>query len=101
MEEGLRLIERESSIENEPRTLNIHQIHLARELARHVMNTKTIQEASAIFTQVSEPVVRRAAKSRFESVRAAINAEEDDDEYNESCIFYNIIRIRDIVSAPF
>ncbi|KAL8045138.1 hypothetical protein ABFX02_08G093200 [Erythranthe guttata] len=101
MEEGLRLIDRESSIENEPRTLNIHQIHLARELARHVMNTKTIQEASAIFTEVSEPVeVRRAAKSRFESVGAAINAEEDD-EYNESCIFDNIIRIRDIVSAPF
>ncbi|KAL7142004.1 hypothetical protein ABFS83_08G093400 [Erythranthe nasuta] len=100
MEEGLRLIQRESSIENEPRTLNIHQIHLARELARHVMNTKTIQEASAIFTEVSEPVVRRAAKSRFESVRAAINVEEDD-EYNESCIFDNIIQIRDIVSAPF
>ncbi|KAL7102059.1 hypothetical protein ACP275_08G096000 [Erythranthe tilingii] len=100
MEEGLRLIERESSIENEPRTLNIHQIHLARELARHVMNTKTIQEASAIFTEVSEPVVKRAAKSQFESVRAPINDEEDD-EYNESCIFDDIIRIRDIVSAPF
>ncbi|KAG6405900.1 hypothetical protein SASPL_133494 [Salvia splendens] len=46
-------VERQSSIENEPRTLNNDQIDFAREAALYVVNTSSsIQEALTIFTQI-------------------------------------------------
>lgn len=45
-------IQRTSSIEREPRTLDIGQIQSARNLAIYILNTKTFEEASRIFTEV-------------------------------------------------
>ncbi|KAG2711582.1 hypothetical protein I3843_04G077100 [Carya illinoinensis] len=50
-------IDRKSSIDSEPRTLSIDQIHYAREAALYVMKTMSIEEAMSIFTQGLEPVV--------------------------------------------
>ncbi|KAI3867496.1 hypothetical protein MKX03_032349 [Papaver bracteatum] len=44
-------IQRKSSIETEPRTLNIHQIHFAREGALFVLNSRSSEEAINIFTE--------------------------------------------------
>ncbi|CAA2961492.1 ATP-dependent zinc metalloprotease FTSH 10, mitochondrial-like [Olea europaea subsp. europaea] len=46
-------IERQSSIEKEPLTLNIDQIQFAREAALYVMNNRSIEEALRIFTKIS------------------------------------------------
>ncbi|XP_042976049.1 uncharacterized protein LOC122307309 isoform X2 [Carya illinoinensis] len=45
-------IDRKSSIDSEPRTLSIDQIHYAREAALYVMKTMSIEEAMSNFTQV-------------------------------------------------
>ncbi|PON82015.1 hypothetical protein TorRG33x02_222330 [Trema orientale] len=50
-------IDRKSSIESEPRTLRMDQIHFAREAALYVMKTRTVEEAMSIFTEGLEPVV--------------------------------------------
>nr|GMC96571.1 Coiled-coil domain-containing protein 18, putative isoform 1 [Ipomoea batatas] len=47
-----RALDRKSSIENEPRTLNINQIQFAREAALSVLSTTSIEEALRIFTEV-------------------------------------------------
>ncbi|BAT73262.1 uncharacterized protein LOC124836862 [Vigna umbellata] len=60
MEAPILPLGRTSSIEREPRTLNIHQIQSARELAAYILNTKTIEEASRIFTEGLQPVVSGA-----------------------------------------
>ncbi|XP_011032337.1 PREDICTED: uncharacterized protein LOC105131187 isoform X3 [Populus euphratica] len=44
-------IQRKSSIESEPRTLTMDQIHFAREAALYVVNTRSIEEALSIFTE--------------------------------------------------
>ncbi|XP_043726236.1 uncharacterized protein LOC122672806 [Telopea speciosissima] len=51
------LIERKSSIENEPRTLNMSQLQFAREAALYVAETTSFEEALRIFTKGLEPVV--------------------------------------------
>ncbi|PON36077.1 hypothetical protein PanWU01x14_331070 [Parasponia andersonii] len=50
-------IDRKSSIESEPRTLRMDQIHFAREAALYVMKTRTVEEAMSIFTEGLETVV--------------------------------------------
>ncbi|GFP97047.1 hypothetical protein PHJA_001848800 [Phtheirospermum japonicum] len=44
-------MERQSSIEDEPRTLDYNQIEFAREAALYVVNTRSMQEAFRIFTE--------------------------------------------------
>uniref|UniRef100_A0A7N2LXY3 Uncharacterized protein n=1 Tax=Quercus lobata TaxID=97700 RepID=A0A7N2LXY3_QUELO len=53
-------IDRKSSIESEPRTLDFDQIQYAREAALYVLNTRTIEEAMTIFMKGLEPVVSTA-----------------------------------------
>ncbi|KAK0605616.1 hypothetical protein LWI29_028909 [Acer saccharum] len=48
---GIIGIDRKPSIETEPRTLSIDQIHYAREAALYVMRTSSIEQAMTIFTQ--------------------------------------------------
>ncbi|KAG6408204.1 hypothetical protein SASPL_131208 [Salvia splendens] len=82
-------VERQSSIENEPRTLNNDQIDFAREAALYVVNTSSsIQEALTIFTQGLEPVVR-SDEDGGDSESVGVGNMED--HHN----------IRDTVSAPF
>ncbi|KAF8018955.1 hypothetical protein BT93_H3752 [Corymbia citriodora subsp. variegata] len=49
-------MEGRASIDSEPKTLNFHQIKLAREAALYVVNACTVEEASRIFTEGLEPV---------------------------------------------
>ncbi|KAJ6996323.1 hypothetical protein NC653_013045 [Populus alba x Populus x berolinensis] len=46
-------IQRKSSMESEPRTLTMDQIQFAREAALYVVNTRSIEEALSIFTEVN------------------------------------------------
>ncbi|GFY91279.1 hypothetical protein Acr_07g0014750 [Actinidia rufa] len=50
-------IDRQSSIENEPRTLGIRQMRFARDEALYVINTRNYEDAVRIFTEGLEPVV--------------------------------------------
>lgn len=49
----MEMLQRKSSIETEPMTLDFDQIENAREEAMYVIKTKTFQEAMDIFTKVS------------------------------------------------
>ncbi|KAI4317108.1 hypothetical protein L6164_025012 [Bauhinia variegata] len=91
-------MERTSSIEREPRTLSIHQIQCARELAIYVMNTKSLEEASRIFTEGLKPVVSAAC-------RMGSGPRMESDMVEELEFLKDTIEIasafRDIASAPF
>lgn len=85
---------RRSSIETEPRTLNINQIQDAREAALYVVNTKSIEEALSIFTEGLQPVVSVAKNQEGTKM----------DPIDEICPLISELRssrFRDIVSAPF
>ncbi|KAG9151708.1 hypothetical protein Leryth_002001 [Lithospermum erythrorhizon] len=91
-------IERTSSIENEPRTLNLDQIHFAREAALYVINTMGIEEAMRIFTQGLEPVENCGRDDKEATPR-------DKNEEVLPSSNHDMINleggVRDIASAPF
>ncbi|EOX92537.1 Coiled-coil domain-containing protein 18, putative isoform 2, partial [Theobroma cacao] len=86
-------IDRKSSIESEPRTLNINEIQCAREAAMYVVRTRTIEEAMSIFTEGLEPVVSVAR----DNIGTMMNPK--DMQYLEELL--HLQEIRDVVSAPF
>ncbi|KAH1251213.1 hypothetical protein GmHk_05G014175 [Glycine max] len=96
-------LERTSSIEREPRTLNINQIQSARELAIYILNTKTIEEASRIFTEGLQPVVSAACCMRSGTTMdmdlgeelEVLNSKDATTQVAPAAAF------RDIASAPF
>ncbi|XP_027077718.1 uncharacterized protein [Coffea arabica] len=83
-------LDRKSSIENEPRTLNIQQFQLAREAALYVMSTRSMEEALGIFTKGLEPVVNCVRENEATMM---------DYDYEDLEISHN--QLRDIESAPF
>ncbi|XP_069147200.1 uncharacterized protein [Solanum lycopersicum] len=88
-------LNRTSSIENEPRTLNLNQIQFARDTALYVINTRGLEEAMRIFTEGLEPVSQ-----------CVHDKEEVIMEYAEELEnLSNPLRInpetRDIATAPF
>ncbi|KAG6605318.1 hypothetical protein SDJN02_02069 [Cucurbita argyrosperma subsp. argyrosperma] len=87
-------IDRKSSIENEPRTLKMHQIQFAREAALYVINTSSIEEAMRIFTEGLEAVECKAIEDRDSSMQNCCHEEEVDE-------LPSLYRLPDIVSAPF
>ncbi|KAL4369615.1 hypothetical protein GQ457_05G015740 [Hibiscus cannabinus] len=82
---------RTSSIESEPRTLSIDQIHCAREAAMYVVNTTSIQQAFTIFTQGLEPVVSISRQHNMELETTILDRVQD----------LHLQGIRDVASAPF
>ncbi|XP_042516055.1 uncharacterized protein LOC122090498 [Macadamia integrifolia] len=92
-------IERKSSIESEPRTLNMNQLKFAREAALYVMQTRNIEEALSIFTKGLEPVVS-AVNDR---TNFTVESMEDYDNFTTQLrLSADVPRIRnDIASAPF
>ncbi|XP_057417448.1 uncharacterized protein LOC130711745 [Lotus japonicus] len=78
MEAAMLPIARTSSIEREPRTLNIDQIQCARDLAIYIMNTKSFEEASRIFTEGLQPVVS-GGRSMGSSSCARMNMDSGED----------------------
>ncbi|TMX04758.1 hypothetical protein EJD97_004839 [Solanum chilense] len=88
-------LNRTSSIENEPRTLNLNQIQFARDTALYLINTRGLEEAMRIFTEGLEPVSQ-----------CVHDKEEVIMEYAEELEnLSNPLRInpetRDIATAPF
>ncbi|WJX53706.1 hypothetical protein P8452_39673 [Trifolium repens] len=83
-------IQRTSSIEREPRTLGIDQIQSARNLAIYILNTKTFEEASRIFTEGLQPVVSAASSNMDLGEEVELVTQEASLEAS-----------RDIASAPF
>ncbi|KAF8404373.1 hypothetical protein HHK36_009256 [Tetracentron sinense] len=88
-------IDRKSSIESEPRTLNIEQIQYAREEALYVLNTKSIEEALRIFTQGLEPIVMSTARQKGNVIA------DSSDELDCFIARLKLPRFKDVVSAPF
>nr|XP_007159838.1 hypothetical protein PHAVU_002G271900g [Phaseolus vulgaris]ESW31832.1 hypothetical protein PHAVU_002G271900g [Phaseolus vulgaris] len=104
MEAPMLPLGRTSSIEREPRTLNIHQIQSARELAVYILNTKTIEEASRIFTEGLQPVVSGACCLGSDT-RMDIDLDEELELMNSKDATTQVVSeaaaFRDIASAPF
>ncbi|KAI9113715.1 hypothetical protein K1719_014966 [Acacia pycnantha] len=89
-------IDRTSSIEREPRTLSMQQIQAARDLAIFILNTKTFEEASRIFTEGLEPVVSAARDMRMMNNMGAREEAEMLEDAEAA-----VEEFRDIASAPF
>ncbi|KAL3528068.1 hypothetical protein ACH5RR_012724 [Cinchona calisaya] len=90
--EGVSVVslDRKSSLENEPRTLNIDQIQLAREAALYVVSTRSVEDALRIFTKGLQPVIN-CARDNHDFVM----------DYDHEDFRISQDQIRDIVSAPF
>ncbi|KAK3211501.1 hypothetical protein Dsin_016207 [Dipteronia sinensis] len=95
-------IDRKPSIETEPRTLSIDQIHYAREEALNVMRTSSIEQATTIFTQGLEAVDCGVTRQNDTSSM-------DDDVGEEELLLKNskdvqapeLMTMRDVATAPF
>ncbi|KAI3972805.1 hypothetical protein MKX01_019463 [Papaver californicum] len=95
MEKGSSIqIQRKSSIETEPRTLNIHQVHFAREAALFVLNNRSLEEAVSIFTEGLESVSSG-------DMQKGGHVMLDSDEENDFDDAYDQKTLRDVVTAPF
>ncbi|KAJ4952328.1 hypothetical protein NE237_029160 [Protea cynaroides] len=91
-------IQRESSIESEPRTLHMNEIKFAREAALSVLQTKSIEEALTIFTKGLEPVVS-AVKDKKNFV---LDVMEDYDNFaTQLRLPAAVPGMKNVASAPF
>ncbi|XP_020215892.1 uncharacterized protein LOC109799694 [Cajanus cajan] len=99
MEAPMLSLQRTSSIEREPRTLTISQIQSARELAIYILNTRTLEESSRIFTEGLQPVVSAACCTTMEmdldEEEELLNSKDATTQAAPAAAF------RDIASAPF
>ncbi|KAK0603783.1 hypothetical protein LWI29_008594 [Acer saccharum] len=98
---GITGIDRKPSIETEPRTLSIDQIHNAREEALNVMRTSSIEQATTIFTQGLQAVDSCGVKRQKDTLM-------DDDLGEEELLLKNSKDeqqvpelMRDVATAPF
>ncbi|KAI3990965.1 hypothetical protein MKX01_026149 [Papaver californicum] len=99
MERGSSIqIQRKSSIETEPRTLNIHQIHFAREAALFVLNNRSSEEAETIFTEGLESV-SSGDMLKGGHVMLDSDGENDFDAHEKTHSLSSALR--DVVTAPF
>ncbi|KAL8166302.1 hypothetical protein V2J09_007801 [Rumex salicifolius] len=100
-------IDRTSSTEFEPRTLDFRQIQFAREAALYVLNTKSMEEAFQIFTQGLEPVTSAATMDDDYATEIEIEDfgedEEDECDYFAGNQLYNTTSptFRGVATAPF
>ncbi|KAK9291533.1 hypothetical protein L1049_019481 [Liquidambar formosana] len=89
-------IDRKSSIESEPRTLNIDQLQFARDAAMNVMNTRSNEEALSIFTEGLAPVGSVVKQNG----NTMVHSDEEEVDYS-----INQLQLRrgskDVATAPF
>ncbi|XP_052197570.1 uncharacterized protein LOC127804683 [Diospyros lotus] len=101
MEESAAIVrlDRKSSIDTEPRTLDIHQMQLARDAALNVMRTAD-DDALRIFTEGLKPVVS-VSEQNHRLMRMMDNSEDEFDYslMDDSSGIHS--GIREIASAPF
>ncbi|EXB40982.1 hypothetical protein L484_020717 [Morus notabilis] len=101
-EEGtsvVRRIDRMSSIESEPRTLRMDQIHFAREAALYVLQTRSMEEAMRIFTEGLEPVVS-VVGMKAGTFGVELELVDADNHHHHDHGLQNP-ELRDAVTAPF
>ncbi|GMN32987.1 hypothetical protein TIFTF001_003913 [Ficus carica] len=97
----VRSIDRMSSIESEPRTLRMDQIHFAREAALYVLQTRSMEEAMRIFTEGLEPVVSAVGMKKGTILGMELSDEFEFAEQDHHHLNINPDLIRDVVTAPF
>ncbi|KAL9234935.1 hypothetical protein vseg_009747 [Gypsophila vaccaria] len=102
---GIRIapIDRKSSIETEPRTLDYRQIDIAREAALHVVHTRSREEACQIFTEGLEPVENVGALTTPTMPKSGELSYEEHDRYpcNGRPFKQSIAQAKDVLTAPF
>ncbi|XAR73174.1 hypothetical protein NMG60_11007048 [Bertholletia excelsa] len=96
---GKLRIDRKSSIENEPRTLNISQMQLARDAALCVVKSRSIEEALSVFTEGLKPVVNSASAANINTLTMTKRMKDEVDWWDDD--LQRIRGLRDIASAPF
>ncbi|XP_062096620.1 uncharacterized protein LOC133802335 [Humulus lupulus] len=82
-------IDRKSSIDSEPRTLRMDQMHFAREAALYILKTRPVEEAMNIFTEGLEPVT------------GVVGLKKGTLDMDLSEEFAHSELSRDVVTAPF
>ncbi|TXG60357.1 hypothetical protein EZV62_014930 [Acer yangbiense] len=96
---GIIGIDRKPSIETEPRTLSIDQIHYAREAALYVMRTSSIEQAMTIFTQGLQAVDCGVTRQNdTPSTDDDLGEEEVLLQYSED---EQVPEMMDVATAPF
>ncbi|KAK9735678.1 hypothetical protein RND81_04G219300 [Saponaria officinalis] len=103
---GRLLLDRKSSIETEPRTLNFRQIDIAREAALYVIHTRSPEEAYQIFTKGMESIDTVRAKTISMATKMSEYSDgedEDDDDYYLPLdrAMKQGTTYKDVVTAPF
>ncbi|CAL0325191.1 unnamed protein product [Lupinus luteus] len=94
-------IERSSSIEREPKTLNFNQLQSARNFAIYILNTRTFEEASRIFTEGLQPVVSAACRTGSNTRKDMDSGEELELLNMKDTAQETLEQFRDVASAPF
>ncbi|XP_021772550.1 uncharacterized protein LOC110736597 [Chenopodium quinoa] len=95
-------IDRKSSIEFEPRTLNFQQIQSARDAALCVLNSRSIEEANQIFTEGMVPVVAGASRNTPWIIPTSGCRDEEKDVYQTYSNQHLIMDTsREAFTAPF
>ncbi|KAL9233438.1 hypothetical protein vseg_008439 [Gypsophila vaccaria] len=105
---GKVFIERKSSIETEPRTLDFRQINIAREAALYIIHTRSTEEAYQIFTKGLKTIDTKRAQKMAKATKLWENSDgEEDDELTKLCFGKpmkqetSFTSFKDIVTAPF
>ncbi|KAI4364323.1 hypothetical protein MLD38_020431 [Melastoma candidum] len=93
------VMDRKSSIEEEPRTLGADQLRFAREAALYVLNSMSVEEALRVFTHGLEPVAVDGWRRDDEGfhLNPIASGEMADEDVGRG----GFAGPRDIVSAPF
>ncbi|XP_021862040.1 uncharacterized protein [Spinacia oleracea] len=98
-------IDRKSSIEFEPRTLNFRQIQSARDAALYVVRSRSIEEANQIFTEGMAPIESESPRSGNVSCTMVAGGSCLDDDENTyptySNQYFTLDTLRDVATAPF
>ncbi|KAH9614529.1 hypothetical protein KSS87_009458 [Heliosperma pusillum] len=93
-------IDRTSSIETEPRTLNFRQIDIARAAALYVVHTRTREEACQIFTEGLEEV-ETIGSQKMGNLWEYLDEEEDEYSFGRRAIMKARHNMKDVLTAPF
>ncbi|XP_010674450.2 uncharacterized protein LOC104890604 [Beta vulgaris subsp. vulgaris] len=93
-------IDRKSSIETEPKTLNFQQVQSARDAALYVVKSKTREEAKQIFTEGMAPM---ATAGSDDTTTTGTSEYEDEEETYPTYTRrqYGLEALREVFTAPF
>ncbi|XP_078170867.1 uncharacterized protein LOC144565096 [Carex rostrata] len=99
MTTSLLTINRQQSIEFEPRTLTLKEINCAREAALYVLSTTTPEKAISIFTEGLKPVLN-VQRDDDKSSDYEEFEEKFDFDYSMKCHGHSL-RAPEVATCPF